>query len=288
LSGFNEKEEGFMVRGCFLALFAGLVLASAASAQAGRFAWKAGQILVYRIEQVTSESEVDEGNKAETGSKLNTVKCWKILDVDAAGTATLQLWINSLRYERTAPGGEVLVFDSAEPDKSTPAMREQMASFVGQTLAVLRIDNKGKVVEVKQCKKGSASQYESSPPFAVVLPEEGLRAGQTWERTYAITVEPPLGAGEKYDASQKYDCKAIEGGTASISLTTTPKTLPMALGDQIPLLDKQVEGEVVFDTEAGLLRSVRLHVDKELKNHKGEGSSFRFQSTYTEQQVAVK
>src|SRR5205823_7892125 len=101
---------------------------------------------------------------------------------------------------------------------------------------VLRIDGTGKVLEVKEGKYGPPSRYESEPPFVVILPEATVVAGQSWERAYQITLEPPQGTGKKYEAAQKYLCKAIDNGAATVSLTTTVKTLPEAIADQAPLL----------------------------------------------------
>jgi hypothetical protein len=56
--------------------------------------------------------------------------------------------------------------------------------------------------------------------------------------------------------------------------------------EQIPLLQLQPEGEVVFDGKKGVLRNARMTIDKELKGHQGEGSSYRFQSVFTEELVA--
>jgi hypothetical protein len=47
----------------------------------------------------------------------------------------------------------------------------------------------------------------------------------------------------------------------------------------------QPEGEMVFDVQAGRLQSAALRIDKELKGHDGEGSSYHFQSRYTVQYV---
>src|SRR5262249_11478570 len=119
----------------------------------------------------------------------------------------------------------------------------------------------------------------------VTLAKDGPRDGQTWEREYVITLEPPNGTGEKYAAVQKYACKKIDRTTATIGLTTTLKSLPMATADQVPLLEMQPEGDIAFDMITGCLHSAHLHIEKELKDHQGEGSSYRFQSTYTEEQV---
>ena len=64
--------------------------------------------------------------------------------------------------------------------------------------------------------------------------------------------------------------------------------MPDSLLDRVPLLQLQPEGEIVFDIQSGLLRTARLIVDKELKNHQGEGTGYHFQRTYTEEFVGNK
>ena len=142
----------------------------AAQPSAWRFRWQPGQVLTYKVEQTTSASEVIDGKSTETSTKLNNVKRWQVLEVDAAGTATMQMSLAALRLETTTPAGETMHFDSADPEKSTPQMREQLAKYVGNPLIVVRVDASGKVVEVKDCKFGSPSRLESEPPFGVILP----------------------------------------------------------------------------------------------------------------------
>jgi hypothetical protein len=277
-----------MARAWLLAALTGLTLTSTADAQgtAWHFRWQQGQVLQYRVEEVTTASEVVEGNKALTTSKLNELKRWQVAEVDAAGVATLQLSLGSLRLERTTPGGESLVFDSGNPDKSNPQMREQLSQYVGKVLAVVRVDGRGKVVEVKQSKFGPASRFESQPPFVLTLPDAAAAPGQGWSRNYTITLEPPEGTGEKFAAVQKYICANADGPAVTVVLATTLPNPPAGLADQIPLLQLQPEGKIVFDTQAGRLQRADLRVEKELKGHAGEGSSYRLQSTYTEEYVA--
>jgi hypothetical protein len=64
--------------------------------------------------------------------------------------------------------------------------------------------------------------------------------------------------------------------------TTIPK-LPDNPQEQIPLLQAQTEGEVVFDLENGRLDAAVIQVNKELKDHQGKDTSYRFQSVYREQ-----
>lgn len=274
-----------MIRGRLWSCVALLILTAQAPAQPGtwHFRWQEGQVLTYRVEHLTSASEVTGNGTSETTTRLNLTKRWRVLGVDNAGVATLQLSLDAMRLETATPNRDTLLFDSADPEKSDPHMRAQLARFLGQPLAVLRVDGRGQVVEVKESKHGPASRFESELPFVIVLPLDGLRQGQTWERSYHITLEPPQGTGEKYEASQRYTCNAVADGTATIAVSTLLKTMPDSLLDRVPLLQMQPEGEVILDTKEGRLRRAFLHIEKELKDHQGAGSSYRFQSTYTEE-----
>jgi hypothetical protein len=271
-----------MIRAAVAGTLAVLVLAASASAQVpGRLRWTPGEVLLYEVEHATLARDATGDSQSETRSLLKVTKRWQVLAVDAAGVATLQLSLPALLQERTMPSGEVLRYDSANPARSTPELKKVLDRFLNVPLAVLRLDGLGRLVEVKESKFGPAASYENELPFVGVLPAEGLRPGLTWQRAYKITLAPPLGTGEKYDAVQRYTCKEVRDGLATVTLTTSVPAPPPAAADCIPLWQVQPEGQAVYDLKAGRLHSARLTIDKEVKGHQGEGSSFRFQSTYT-------
>src|SRR5690242_7078272 len=121
------------MRGTLLAVLAGGMLATGATSATGqtavRFNWQQGQTLTYRVDQTTSASDTVEVQKTETGSKMTTVKRWKVLAVDATGVATLQLSVTSLHFEVKTPKNTTLLFDSTRLDESDLQLREQMAKF---------------------------------------------------------------------------------------------------------------------------------------------------------------
>ncbi len=246
-----------------------------------RFQWSKGQTLTYRANHGTTVNEVVDGNKVETTSKLTLVKRWKVADVDPNGVATLQLSLAALRTENTKPNGEKLLFDSANLDQSTPELR-QMKEHLGKTLAIVRIDGYGRILEVKQ---GSAAKYEAEPPFALVLPAAAPKEGQAWLRNYNVTLEPPQGTGEKYKAQQTYSCAKIAAGLATLAITTEFKTLPESVQERLPLLQKEAQGQAVFDINTGRLQRVQFLIDKTVQNHQGQGSSYHFVSTYVEELI---
>lgn len=258
-----------------------LVVASLAAGQAPRFRWQTGQVLVYRTDHNTAASYVMGENTSETKTRVQSLKRWQVMGVDAAGTATLQMSIQALIFEMLRPDGKTEAFDSAHPENSPEDVRKQFA-YVGQPLLLLGVDGQGKVIEVKQAQAehGSMAKFESEPPFKLILPAEALRPDLAWERAYPITLEPPQGAGEKYDAVQRYQCKGIADGVATVALTTELKNSPAAAEDQIPLWQMQPQGEITFDARNGRLLKATLRIDKEAKI---EGGNTHFQSVYTEQ-----
>jgi hypothetical protein len=267
-----------------------LALGTAASAQTAgwRFHWEKGQVHTYRVEHVSSVTDVADGKTNSFSSKLTTTKRWEVKDVDAQGVATVELSLLAMRHEFTRPDGKTLFFDSADADKSDPQMKEQLAKYVGPVLAVLRLDGSGRIVEVKESKHSPASRFESDLPFKLVLPAGEVTEGASWERSYKITLEPPQGTGEKYDSKQTYTCQSIKDGVATVAFTTAVANPPESLADQRPLLPMQTEGEVIFDIKAGIMKSAKVRVAKELKGQQGEGSSYRLQSTYNEEYAGGK
>ena len=261
-----------------------LVVASLAVGQTPRFRWQTGQVLIYRTEHNTVASYVTGENTSETKNRVQSIKRWQVIEVDNAGVATLQMSLQALYYEMTTPSGERLVFDSAHLDQSTEVLRKQMENYVGQPQVVLRIDGQGKVLEVKQARgpEYSAAKYEGDPAFKLLLPVEALKAGLNWERTYQIVLEPPQGTGEKFEAVQHYQCKSIAENVATVAMTTEVKNAPTATEDQIPVWERQPDGEMSFDVQNGRLHKAILRIDKQ---DKVEAGSTRFQSVYTEEYV---
>jgi hypothetical protein len=205
-----------------------------------------------------------------------------VIDLDGKGMATLSLTLVSMRNEQKRANGETLVFDSENPDKSTPDLNKQMSKYIGQTVAIVRMDGFGRVLEVKQ---GSAASFEAEAPFLVVFPDAKAAAGQAWRRQFNLVLDPPYGTGEKFEAEQRYDCKKIDAGMATMGVTTHFKTMPDNMRERIPLVQKDVQGEVIFDINAGRLISAQLNIDKTVENHQGKGSSYHFKSQYTRQLV---
>ncbi len=243
-----------------------------------QFHWEKGQTLTYKIKHVTSVIETLEKGLNTSNSQLDLVNRWEIAEVDAKGIATLNMTLVSMRNEQKRANGETLLFDSKNLQKSTPELREQMSKFIGQTIAVVRLDGFGRVIEVKQ---GNPTSFEAEPPFLIVFPNAKAAVGQAWKRPFTVVLEPPFGTGEKLEVDQRYDCRKIDAGKATLGIKTEFKTMPDNARERLPLLQKDVEGEIIFDLQKGVLLSAQLHTDKTVENHQGKGSRYQFKSDYS-------
>jgi len=271
-------------------VFVAVLFAAALHAEAPRFRFQKGETLSYHLVQTTKVIETipdDKTNKpveSESTTKVDLVRKWKVTDVDAKGVATLEMNIPAMRWERKA-GKDEDVFDSSNPDDLN---RKEMAKHVGPVLATLRIDAYGRLVEVKESKIGPAARFATELPFKLVLPDAEPKPGDVWDRSYTIQLDPPLGTGEKYQAVQTYACQEPRSGLLTLNLTTDVKDAPAQVADQIPLLSLMPSGALYFQTATGRYYAARLKIEKALKNHQGEGSSYRFVSTYVEDIVPEK
>jgi hypothetical protein len=274
-------------------LFAVIAIAALTPAlrgEAPRFRFQKGETLTYHLVQTTKVIETipdDKTNKpveSESTTKVDLIRKWKTTDVDAKGVATLEMTIPAMRWERKA-GKEEDVFDSSNPDDLN---KKEMARHVGPVLATLRIDAYGRLLEVKESKIGPAARFATELPFKLVLPDAEPKPGDVWDRSYTIQLDPPLGTGEKYQAVQTYTCQEPRSGLLTLNLTTDVKDAPAQAADQIPLLPLMPSGAVYFQVATGRYYAARLKIEKALKNHQGEGSSYRLVSTYVEDIVPEK
>lgn len=264
---------------------------TAAEEKPPRFRFTRGETLTYRVQQITSAIETipnQKMNKVETTKNLTRLtleKTWTVAEIDAQGRATLELRLSTMKLERELPNGETDVFDSA---KGNDENATELKKLIGPVLAVIQIDDRGSLVEVKESKFGPASRYTADLPFKMVLPDKVVKQDENWKRDYAITLDPPAGTGESYASSQRYTLKPPTNGFVVVGVETTIKDPPAQSSDMIPLLPFLIQGDVYFDGSTGCYYAARMKTERTLTNHLGEGSKYVYVSTYAEDLVPKK
>jgi hypothetical protein len=160
-----------------------------------------------------------------------------------------------------------------------------MADFLNKPIVSVRVDSQGRLVEVKEAKAGSGARLQAELPFRITWPGAGPNVGQTWDRPFALKLDPPHGTGESHEFIQKYTLKSLKDGNAVVGVETTLKTPPKTTGEQVPLVPMLWTGDLYFHVESGRYHAARLTAKTELASHLGEGTKFVYQSSYSEDAV---
>lgn len=251
-----------------------------------KFVWTAGETITYKVSQNTTVDELvlDEGAKKPTAVKtvtaLTSTKQWAVKAVGKDGSASLEMTVTALRHEVTQTVGDKKpvnrLIDSADPEdaKGMP--------FLNKPVFTLTVDTAGKVLEAKSDQKAAAERLEVELPFRLVWPAKNPGVNDTWERTFVLKLPPPLGTGEKFDATQTYTFRGMKDTYAVVGMTTVVKDLPNDPAVVPALAPVLWEGDVFFDTKGGRYHGAKLAVKKEVSNHRGDGTRFTYTSEYTE------
>jgi hypothetical protein len=279
-----------MLRGwTILALL--LTTATASAEPSMRFRWKPGQILTYSVQQTTTvtETTIEDGtNKpvtAATKTTLALTRRWEVKAVDSVGSATLEMAIVAMRQEIVRPGpldkeGKPTA-DRTVLDSATDEGREQMAAFLNKPVLTVKVDARGQLLDARAA-SGPSDRLQAELPFRLILPEQAIATGGTWDRAFAIKLDPPHGTGEKYEATQTYTFKGDSQGHSVIGVATALKASPKDPAEMPGLLPLLWEGDVYFQKGTGRYSGARLTVKKEVANHQGEGTKFVYESQLTE------
>ena len=272
-----------------VALLTFALLAPAQPAQPPlRFAWKADQTHTYKVAQqtVVRETTLDPRTEkpitSEARTNLSLVKKWTVKSVDDKGVATLEMTITEMKNEMRRPDGSSLVLDSTKPEDA-----KEMAAYLNVPIVAVRVDSQGRIVEVKEMKAGSAARLNAELPFRMILPDAAPAGNQptTWDRTFTMKLDPPLGTGESYEFAQKFTASAAKDGLLTAAVETTLRAPPKALAERVPLVPMLWTGNVYFNTRTGKFHAARLKAKAEFANHQGEGTKFEYESVYNEDVV---
>lgn len=252
---------------------------------AGEMRFTKGQKLRFQVDHRTEVTDTQGESKTTVKNTVLVTKCLEIVEVDVSSKeALVALRLEKLKMETVRPNGQILGFDSEDEKTKDSPLAKSLAPLVGTEIARLKVDKQGRVLEVRS-EQLPAGRYEVEPVFLVVLPGRALNKGDSWQRAYNATLDPPAGTGEKVPMIQSYVVQNVDGGKATIRMETAWKNEPKTANDQMPLLQYLPQGSVFVDVATGLPLEANLNVDREIKDSNGAGSTYTFKSVYREKRL---
>jgi hypothetical protein len=249
-----------------------------------RYQFHPGETLRWNVEQRTQmRTSVSKSTQdAETASF--SMKTWRVKEVRPDGTAVFEHSVDWIDMRQKLAGSAEMRYDS-RTDKAAPVGFQDVAAAVGVPLSTITLNPQGKIVKrEKHAVKGSSSQEGGE--ITVPLPAEPIAVGYVWTQPCDIDVPLPSGGVKKIKAIQQFKLEGVKTGVATIVTSTqilTPITDP-AIEAQV--VQREGQGTVRFDIDAGRVLSQRRDADKHVVGFRGDASSLHYVNRFSEEFVA--
>lgn len=247
------------------------------------YRFKAGETVYYDVEHTTTFT-TRKGLVSETArNETKTRKHYRVVDVAADGTATLELMLDRVQMSARFGEGEPQSVDSDQPDDCPPVYRS-MLKTVGKPLARIRVSPAGELLEAKALLAEDVQPSVSGPApggsaddagrnFLVVFPPQPVSVGGTWKDTFDVPVNVTRTLKRDVRVLRKYKLLEVKDGRARISLETavlTPIDDPLV---EAQLIQREFSGTIEFDIAKGRLVARRWNVDRTVLAPVGDDSS---------------
>lgn len=267
-----------------VSLASSMIVAKPALAQPPfKFKFKPNTVLRYETSH-ESEVKTTTGNGSNMAvSKVEQLKEWKVLALDSMGVATLELTIRRLKLSQSEPNGESVQFDSENPKGSHPDLVEQLGKVVNAPILRIQLASDGTVKHVETL--GEQKTLPKELPFHLTVPDELPRAGMSWRRDFAVSLDPPYGKGQAYKAQQVCKIREIEGDLMVVTSETSVNDAVESADDMVSLAHFIPKGTIKLDLARGLVTEVEQSINESIDDIAGPGSSYVVKTKYTERLV---
>jgi hypothetical protein len=245
-----------------------------------RYQFHPGETLRWNVEQRTQMRTSVSTSTQDAETTSLSAKTWRVKEVKADGTAVFEHSVDWVDMRQKLSGSQEIRYDS-RTDKTAPPGFQDVAAAVGVPLATITLNPQGKIVKrARNSVKGAAAQEGE---ITLPLPAGPIAVGYVWTQPCDIDVPLPTGGVKKIKAIQQFKLEDIKTGVATIGVSTqilTPITDP-AIEAQV--VQREGEGMVRFDIDAGRVLSQQRDCDKHVIGFRGDASSLHYVTRFSEQ-----
>ncbi len=217
-----------------------------------------------------------------TETATDSLKTWTVVDVDAAGLATLEHSVDDVTMtSSTSDRGQIRW--SSRGDEAAPPGYEQVKASLGVPLSRLVVDRSGRVLsrhDLRPCPPSSTGDL-----VVVPLPEGPVTEGSEWTVPQEVVVEVPGGLRKAVRTRLRYQLTAVRDGIATIRVDTTVLTPIDDPRLESRLLERIWDGVIEFDIDRGRVLRRATGIDRRVVGFEGPESSVRYKSSLEERLV---
>lgn len=249
-----------------------------------RYQFKPGETVRWRVVHLAKVKTTVGGTTqtAETVSK--SIKAWTVTDVTDAGSATFEHKVEQVDMRSKVTGRQEVTYNS-NTDEEVPPGFANVADSVGKVLSLITLNDCGEVIDRKN--EHTATTNPNEGQVTMTLPEEPIAVGETWSFPYEMMIPTNNGTVVKIKTQQKYSLERVKNGVATIHMATVILTPVHDPAIEAQLIQRQTEGTIRFDIEAGRVLSQQMDLDKRVVGFAGktDPSSLHYLTRFTEDLV---
>jgi hypothetical protein len=248
-----------------------------------RYQFHAGDALRWTVVHRCRINTTVSGSTQTADTTTTSIKLWRVHAVKPDGSIVFDHMVQSVDMRHRLSGRGEVHYNS-RTDFVPPHGFEDVARAVGVPLAVVRIDNRGKILERKQnfVKAAVAGQGE----ITIQLPEQAVAAGGRWSSVNNLDVPLSDGSVKRLRAMQSFCLESVKTGVATISMSTQILTPINDPAIEAQVLQYETCGTIRFDIDRGQILGRQIDIDKSVVGFRGEASSIRYIGRSTEERLA--
>ncbi|REJ67457.1 MAG: hypothetical protein DWQ31_11000 [Planctomycetota bacterium] len=259
----------------------GVAVAADAEKYSFEYRFTPGETLRTKVvHQAQVRTTVD--GSSQTASTVSTsTKVWEVVEVDGTGQITFVHSVDHVNMKNEVTGRESVEFDTRDTEEPPPGF-EHVAKRVGVPLTRIKMTKTGEIVEREEL----APEDKSQPSQMVLpLPTRPIAVGEVWTNPYEFVIQLQDGTTKPIKTRQRFELKSVEHGVATIEVATQVLTPVDSPEVQAQLVQRESEGTIRFDLEAGRMLGQVIDLDRHVVGHPNPKSSMHYRTRFSEELI---
>ncbi|MCA9082000.1 MAG: hypothetical protein KDA58_15670 [Planctomycetaceae bacterium] len=249
-----------------------------------RYRFQAGQVVRYSV-TMRDEYTIQVGAASdEPYTEQNSVKQYRVLQVNDDGSARLELKLESAKLT-VVNEGQTREFDSSANNNQDPVFAS-LQNMLGKPHLQATASPLGMLSELKLLIGAKETPYEvshSALDAFVPLPETPVAVGASWREDLEFPVRVTETLTKQVKAQRRFHLLSIENGQATIQYETKIISPVSEPDEEIQLIRRPTRCTLVLDLERGVMVSKTVTLDNTVTNFGGGPSVMTLKQVHKEQ-----
>jgi len=245
-----------------------------------RYRFTAGDSLPMEVRHRALTETTMNGVTQAVETLTDSTRCWKVVAVDADGTATLEHSVDDVTMtSRTSDQGEIRW--SSDGGEVPPPGYELVPHSLGKPLVRMTVATDGRILqrqELLPCPPAATGDL-----VVVPLPDDAVAVGAEWTVPQEVVVEVPNGPRKAVRTRLRYRLESVADGIATIAVDTTVLTPVDDPRLEARLMERIWDGTIRFDVNSGRVVGRRTSIDRRVVGFGGPQSSVRYKASLEEE-----